>query len=629
MTSLPGPVWPTATTPLRPLPLDAVVLGDGMLGRLQRENSTTSIPTGEEHLADAGAWVNYENCATHPQGFDGPYNGPVYEDGEAYKWLEAAAWDAGRSAGGNPGLLDLVARRTALVAAAQAPDGYLNTFVQLGGRPERYGRLDVDHEIFNNGALIQSAVAQFRATGRRALLDVARRVADHLEATFGPAETQRTGTCGHPVAEMALVELYRTTGERRYLDLARYFVDVRGHGVLAPDHCGRQSYLSDRVPVRETTSPEGHAVRAVYLAAGATDVAVEDGDATLLAQLQDQWQAMVETKTYLTGGLGSRWEGESFGDPYELPADRAYAETCAAIASIQWSYRLLLATGEAKYADLVERQFYNAVLPGVSLSGDRYFYVNTLQVRADSDPADEREPAGGRQPWFHTSCCPTNLMRTLASLQTYVATRSADGVQLHQYTTSTVRTDLDAGAVDLEVDTAMPWDGDVTVTVRGSTGGTWTLGLRVPSWADGAAVRVGDAPDVPVTPGSYVDLRREWEPGDVVHLTLPTTPVLVDPHPRVDGVRGCVAVRRGPLVHTLEQVDLPDDVLVDDVTLVGTTLRTERDPDLFDGVLGPVPVVVADGRSATGAPVALRLVPYFAWDNRGTGPMRVWIPFSD
>ncbi len=382
-----GPVDPIAPVIMSPLPFDAVRLGDGVLGDLQRDNGAVSVPRGAGHLEDQGAWTNFDNVAAGRT--DADYHGPCFEDGEAYKWLEAVAWEAART--GDQACLDWLAGYSERIGAAQAGDGYLNTFIQAGGRPTRYERLAWDHEIFNNGALIQSAVAQYRATGAEGLLGIARRAADHLDATFGPEKQQ--GTCGHPLIEMALVELYRATGERRYLALATFFVDIRGRDLIDPPHGFGDAYHSDRIPVRETTVPEGHAVRAIYLAAGATDVAIERQDHELLEQLKLQWQNMIEQKTYLTGGLGSRWEGEAFGDPYELPSDRSYAETCAAIAGIQWSWRLLLATGETRYADLIERQLYNAVLPGIGLDGDSYFYANALQLRAGCGRL--RHPDGG------------------------------------------------------------------------------------------------------------------------------------------------------------------------------------------------------------------------------------------
>lgn len=638
-----GPVAPVGATMLRPLPLRSVLLGGGFLGALQRANSEVSIPMGDSHLRDRGAWRNFVQVAggdrptSDPEAAQAAYNGPCYEDAEAYKWLEAVAWEASRSTAGQPE--EWLAEHTAEIAGAQAEDGYLNTYVQSGCRPERYRNLDFDHEIFNNGAMIQSAVAQYRTTGRTALLDVARRTADHLCREFGTGPDQRPGFCGHPVAEMGLVELYRATGEQRYLDQAAYFVEARGHSLLAPEDQRRAGYLSDRVPVRQARSPEGHAVRAIYLAAGATDVAIETGDASLLTALESQWEQMTRTKMYATGGLGSRWEGESFGNPYELPSDVGYGETCAAIACLQWNWRLLLATGRARYADLFEWQLYNAVLPGVSLDRTRFFYVNALQVRADSNDTDERAPSRGRKPWFGTSCCPTNLMRTVASLQHYVATATDTGVQVHQYGAGTIRAELANGTIALNVETDYPRDGRILLTVDEAPEEPTAIELRIPGWASGAAVSLHtsaqSAPTQQPTVGDYLAQRRSWKVGDRIELDLPLPPRLLHGHPRVEGIRGSVAIARGPLLYAVEQADHPDQVLVDDLGLTDDQLTEVSDDTMIDNF----PMITATGMamadpselygppaSDAGAPVQIRALPYFQWGNRGPGPMKVWLP---
>ena len=343
-------------------------------------------------------------------------------DSDIYKWLEAAAWEYGRQP--SQELLDGVREVTAEVAAAQAEDGYLDSVAQEQdgslGRRGRYADLTWSHEMYCAGHLFQAAVAVVRATGERALLDVALKLADHLDATFGDGEGQLRDVDGHPVVEMGLVELFRETGERRYLELASWMVEARGTGIIE-GHGKDSTYFSDRVRVREATTVEGHAVRAVYLTAGAADVAVETGDAELLAALGRQFDHMLATKTYVTGGLGSRWDMEAFGDPYELPSDRAYAETCAAIGGVQWAWRMLLATGEAKYADVAERMLHNGFPAGVSLGGDEYFYVNPLQVRTGAHADEGRSPAHGRRGWFDCACCPPNIMRTWSSLDSYTA----------------------------------------------------------------------------------------------------------------------------------------------------------------------------------------------------------------
>jgi DUF1680 family protein len=614
----PGPVDPTlnARTTFRPLPFGDAPITGGFWAERQRVNREVTIPVGAEQLEAAGSFENFKAAAA---GQHGTYYGRVFQDGEVYKWLEALAWEQAREP--DPQFAVWQREVTGLIGDAQEPDGYLNTFEQVTDY-DRFHDLAVNHEIYNVGTLAEAAVAQVRAGQDDGLIAIARRAVAQLGQTFGPG--RREGVCGHPQIEMALTELFRVTGDPDDLALARYFVDARGHGLITPvgrDRFRGSTFYSDRVPVRATTVPEGHAVRAVYLASGATDLAIETGDAELLAALRRQWQAMTETKTYLTGGVGAHWDGESFGDPFELPTSRAYAETCAAIGSVQWAWRLLLATGDARYADLIERTLYNAILPGVSLSGDRFFYVNALQLRGDAPAAEEpKVVANGRQPWFPTSCCPTNVARTLSSLEHYFTTGSADGLQVHQYAPMRVR----SGEIEVDVATNYPWDGSVQFEVRATGSAAWMLSLRIPAWAAGAELAVNGQPaGEGVEPGGYARIRRQWSPGDVVTLTLPMPPRLTRPDERIDAVRGCLAIERGPLVYCLEQADQPEGALVDQVRIEDGPLAAVAEP----GLLGGITVVEAPGRtSARGEPVTLRAVPYFTWANRELGAMRVWIP---
>jgi DUF1680 family protein len=626
--------------------LDDVRLTGGIWADRQAVNRDVTICAGAEQLEAVGAFENFKMARARHRG---TYHGPVYQDGEVYKWLEALAWEQAREPSGR--LASWQKDISDLVAHAQAQDGYVNTFVQVTSNDgDRFADLASNHEIFNVGALTQAAVAQVRSGHDDGLADVALRAVDQLAATFGPG--RRRGVCGHPLIEMALAELFRLTGQGRYLRQAQYFVDQRGQGLLAGSALGPPSYFSDRVPVREATTVEGHAVRAVYLAAGATDVGVEAHDNELLAALRRQWEAMLTTKMYLTGGLGSRWEGESFGDPYELPNDRAYCETCAAVASVQWAWRLLLLTGDARYADLIERTLFNAVLPGLSLGGDRFFYVNVLQLRAgaiDDGDDDGRSPAGGRRPWFGTSCCPTNLMRTISSLANYCFTRSDRGLQVQQYAPSTVHAVVAGAAVVADIATGYPWDGEIEITVRETGEGPWELALRVPVWAAGASVTVNGGEDpFSAEPGTYWRAERSWSRGDTVRLSLPMEPHLTTGSDRVDAVRGCAAIERGPLVYCLEQADQPAGVLVDDVVLERGNMTCQVRPDLLGGVT-TVEVPGAAVLCAPGTPpyrrdrpaltgrnpnlvagqrAALLAVPYYAWANRGPGAMRVWVPLA-
>jgi DUF1680 family protein len=619
-----GPVAPApgATLHLRPVPLDGARITGGLLADRQRANGENAVPSGLERLEKAG---NLDNLRIAAGAMTGTPHGPIFMDSDVYKWLEAVAWEYGR----RPAEELLKAQRevTAIVAAAQQPDGYLNSVVQLTGEGERYRDLPWSHEHYCAGHLMQAAVAQVRCTGDRALLDVAVRFADHLVATFG--EDRRHDVDGHPLVELGLVELYRETGNAAYLELARYFLDARGHGLM--ESYGKEpTYFSDRVPVREQTTVEGHAVRAVYLTAAAADIAIETGDDTLLRKLEEQFAHMAATKTYLTGGLGSRWDGEAFGDEYELPPDRAYAETCAAVGGFQWAWRMLLATGAARYADMAERMLLNGVLAGVSLGGTEYFYVNPLQLRGGAHPDENRSPAHGRRGWFDCACCPPNVMRTLASLDGYLATTDADGLQIHLYAPSTVTAD----DIGVEVETGYPWNGVIRVRVTGTPPGEWTLSLRVPGWAPGATLTV-DGQSSDAEAGTYATVRRAWQPGDVAELVLPMPVALAEPDERIDAVRGCVAIERGPLVYAVEEAD---GVPVDDLRLdPAAGLDAEHRPDLLEGVTvvtgrgsvarrDPHPWPYAGPAIADETRVEVTAVPYFAWANRGVGSMRVWLP---
>ncbi|WP_129788377.1 glycoside hydrolase family 127 protein [Promicromonospora panici] len=629
-----GPAEPSgdARVLLRPLAVGQVTIDAGLWRRTADVNRSAAIPEGLEQLEKAGNLRNLEIAAGKAEG---EAIGPIFADSDVHKWLEAAAWEYAREP--DQQLLNDQLRITALLAAAQADDGYLDSVPMLRNVP-RYSDLPWSHELYCAGHLFQAAVAQVRGTGRRELLDVAVRLADHLVATFGDGDGQLREVDGHPVVEMGLVELFRETGTRAYLDLARWFVEARGTGIIE-GHGKEPTYFSDRVPVREATTVEGHAVRAVYLGAGAADVAIETGDAELLAALDTQYRSMEREKQYVTGGLGARWEGEAFGDPYELPTDRGYAETCAAIGGVQWAWRMLLATGEARYADQIERMLYNGFLAGVSLGGTEYFYVNPLQLRSDAHADENRSPTHGRRTWFDCACCPPNIMRTVSSLTGYLATADGPSLQLHQYAPGTITVQLAGGTLRLRVETRYPDEGRIALHIEEAPDAEATLALRIPAWADGATLDGAS-----VAAGSYTRATRRFAAGDTVVLDLPMTPRLTVADPRVDAVRGSVAIERGPLVYALEQPDQEDGAIVDDLRIdVAAPLSDEFRPDLLGGVTvvrargavapGPDPDAVApygpaSSASATEATreVTLTAVPYYAWANRGPQPMRVWVP---
>ncbi|MGP3931107.1 glycoside hydrolase family 127 protein [Nonomuraea sp. KM88] len=606
------PVVPSSGV-LSPLGLDAVRLSPGFWGDRVALNREVTIAHCQE-------WEEREGWIGNFRG-ERPRRGREFSDSEIYKLLEAMAW---ADHPGLPALAETVAR-------AQEGDGYLNT--RWSG--SRYTDFAWGHELYCYGHLIQAGVARLRVHGEDRLTEVAVRAADHVCRRF----MEGTETCGHPVIEMALVELYRATGTERYLEMARRFVERRGLPALADIPFGR-AYYQDDLPVRRAQVFRGHAVRALYLASGVVDVAVETGDEELLKAVEAQWERTVARRTHLTGGMGSRHADESFGEDYELPPDRAYNETCASIASIMLSHRLLLATGDARYADLAERTLYNMLATGVALDGRSFFYANPLQVRVPAVPLEgvNHAPEGGlRSPWFDVSCCPNNIARTMASLPAYVATSSAGGIQIHHLTPSEIR----HGRLAVRVETGYPWTGSVRVRVL--EGGPGGITLRVPAWASGATIvhvpapapgapPPGDPAVRPASPG-YVSVEGPCRAGDEIRLELPMAPRWTFPDRRIDALRGSAAVERGPLVYCAESV-ADEPPLGDLAARVGPPVEREMDgvvelevaAALGSGGDGGWPYAPVAGGRAGGADVTLRLVPYHRWGNRGPATMRVWLP---
>ena len=634
-----------ARTALRPT--EDPVVRTGFWAARQQVNARVGIPQGPFLLESAG---NLDDLRLVARGAVGEYHGDYpFMDSDVYKWLEAGSWQLARLYPDSPEgrrLAEDVERLIGLVADAQQPDGYINTWFQAGKGEGRFTDLRWGHELYCAGHLIQAAVAHHRATGRTRLLEIARRFADHIDSIFGPVGSGKpiNGFDAHPEVETALVELYRETGERRYLDLAGYFVDGHGHGLV-----GGEAYCQDRVPVREARTVEGHAVRQLYLLAAVADLAAETGEQELRDAGERLWSAMAATKTHLTGGVGAHHDKEEFGDPYELPTERAYCETCAAIASIQFSWRMALLTGQARYSDLVERTLFNGFLSGVSLDGESWLYINPLQVR-DGHDDQGGDKSARRTAWFRCACCPPNVMRLLASLEHYLASTDGDGIQLHQYAGGTFRGEASGSPVVVSVNTEYPWDGRITVSVEEAPADVpWTLSLRIPQWCDRFTAQYAEQTDDETSASledGWLRLTRTWKTGERVVLELDMEPRLTSADPRVDAVRGCVAIERGPLVYCLEQVDNPGGGLDDVVIDTSHPLAAKHRPDLLGGVTtvlgsgyrratapqgwwpypsGPATAADAPDPAVDGR-IDLAAIPYFAWANRQDGAMRVWLP---
>jgi DUF1680 family protein len=648
--------------------MTVVRLNDEFWEPRRRINRTITLPSQYRWLEETGRLRNFQRAAGE---VGGEFQGRFFNDSDVYKWLEAASFAlAGLAANeGERGreLEQLVDGVIAEIVAAQSPDGYLNTYFTFEREAERWTDLTTKHEMYCAGHFIQAAIAHHRATGRRSALDVAVRLANHICATFGP--TARAGTDGHEEIEMAMVELARETGDRRYLDQAGFLLDQRGRAVSGRPVISGSPYHQDHLPVREQREIVGHAVRATYLACGVADVAAETGDAGLRDALDALWQSAFTRKAYLPGGLGAHWAGEAVGADYQLPSERAYTETCAAIGGFMWNWRMLGLAGPsaggvanvARFADWMEIALYNGILAGLSLDGTEYFYQNPL-----ADDGHHR-----RQPWFGTACCPPNIARLLLALPGYLYGTSAEGLWVHHYAAGEARIGLGesptgntavarglvprsgvapsdnpgsngrTGAVALRVETNYPWDGSIRLRIEEAPEAPWSLFLRVPGWCEQPCLTVNGAPAAAeFQPGSYAELRREWRPGDEVALDLPMPVRRVVAHPRIAATTGRVALMRGPLVYCLEGVDHPGVDLRDVVVRADTQFRTERRPALLGGIVtilgeaqGASPAAW-DGQlyaSASRRPqperrtVPLTAVPYYAWANRAPGQMQVWL----
>jgi DUF1680 family protein len=598
-----------------------VQLTAGLLHERFQTNIAAGIPAGWRQLWESYTIPNfYVVSGRRP----GEVQGPRYIDSDGYKWLEAACWAYAHTQ--DETLKAWIDEFVDVIEAAQEEDGYVNTHFMGERKSLRFTDLDHAHEIYCFGHLTQAAIAHHRVTGEDKLLNVARRFADLLYRLFGPEG--RWGTCGHPEAEMALIELYRETGERRYLQLASRMVDARGQ---KPPVLDGSIYLLDHAPFREQREAVGHAVRALYLYAGATDLYMETGEPALLETLHALWEDVFTRKAYVTGGLGARYEGEAFGLAYELPNLRAYAETCAAIAGFMWNWRMLQVEAQARYADWMEIALYNGILSGVSLDGTRYFYMNPLESRGGYE----------RSPWFGCACCPPNVHRTLASLPGYLYGLDEQTVYLHFYAGSQLDTRLpDGQPVQIRVQTDYPWSGDILLQ---PSAGSYALALRIPGWASDVELRV-NGERVEAVPGSYAIVQREWRDGDSVQLTLPMPIELLRANPRIEEDRASGMLRRGPVVYCVEQTDLPAGDLMDLYLPEETSgLRAEYVPSLLGRVVAIEGNALLDTVPRDSQPlyvpasryvpprhreVPVRWVPYYAWANRGAGAMKVWLPLA-
>lgn len=613
---------PVAT--MRSIPVRAVHMGPGFWSDRMRINRERSIPTLLEQLEAHGVVDNFRRISGAKRL---ERRGPLYTDSDLYKWMEAAAFVL--QSGDDPKLRETVDRLTAEISAAQEPSGYLNTYYVEERRNRRFTEMQRGHELYCLGHLLQAGVAWYRATGRRNLLDVGVKFANYMVDNFGPSK--RPALTGHPELEMAMVELYRTTGDRRYLDFAGYLLSgVERERLKLRDNDVR--YMFSGKPFTSRTQFEGHAVRAMYAASGAADYQAETENPAYAETLERLWRDATGAKTYITGGVGSRAQGEAFGEPYELPNAQAYTESCAAISAMMFNWRLLLMKGEARFADSIERALYNGINSGMSLDGVLYCYRNPLESAGEKI----------RNPWYDTTCCPPNLQRTFASLPGYLYGTSKDGVWVNFFHASTLDWRLESGVkLTLEQRTEYPWKGTVEIGVKPAAPEEFTLRVRIPEWAAGARVSVNGAAAAAAKPGQYLALRRSWRAGDVAKVELPMAPRLTESNPRVRENNGRVAVERGPLVYCLEQPDNPGVNVLDAFLARGGVFTEEfrkdlgvlslRHPGLSAAFAGAPLYRRLGGEAAAlraARPIPLTLIPYYAWANRDNSTMLVWLPLA-
>jgi len=610
---------------LHPVPVRAVRFQAGFWKTRQDVTIGRSLPTLLELLEQNGIVDNFRRLAGADR--QPPRRGPLFTDSDLYKWMEAAAWSL--QVRPDPKLEATLDELTRTILAAQEPSGYLNTWFVEERAPLRWQQQVTGHELYCLGHLLQAGIAYYRSTGKRALLDGGIRFVEYLLRDFGPAPKQPLLT-GHPELELALAELYRTTGDRRYLGLAAYLfsgVDRERLKLRERD----MVYIFSGKPFTESTQLEGHAVRALYAATGAADYVLETGDEAFRRTISRLWEDLAYRKMYVTGGVGSRAAGETFGDAYELPNAQAYTESCAAIAGMLFGQRLLHLTGEAKYADLMERALYNGICSGMSSSGTLYCYRNPLAA-----PASDRI----RNPWYSTTCCPPNLQRTFTALGAYFFSTSASGAWVHFYDNATLDWKLESGTpLRLTVKTSMPWQGETEILVSPQKPEEFTLYLRIPSWSLTTRAELnGEAYRGPVRPNEYLALKRLWNPGDRVKLVFDMTPRRVFANPRVSEDYGKATLQRGPFIYCLEQRDNPE-VAVFDAALDGSApVETFPATDALAGA-----VLLRTGGFAFSPPlteqplysyqpavpsrrVRLTWIPYYAFHDRGPADYTVWLP---
>lgn len=608
--------------PIDPVPFTSVKVDGGFWGQRLQASREVTVPLAFSKCEETGRYRNFENAA-HPSDTI-HVGGFSFDDTDVYKTIEGASYLLQTYP--DEKLKNYIDSVLVIVAGAQEPDGYLYTARTMNPKhphewagSKRWEKVEeLSHEFYNLGHMLEAAVALYQATGQRNFLDIAIRYADCVIREVGPNPGQVVRVPGHQIAEMGLAKLYLATGDKKYLDQAKFFLDYRGK----TEH--RDPYNQTHLPVLEQKEAVGHAVRATYMYAGMADVAALTGDQGYIHAIDTIWDNIVSKKMYITGGIGSTNDGEAFGANYELPNTTAYNETCAAIGMVYVNHRLFLLHGDSKYYDVLERTLYNGLISGVSLEGDAFFYPNPLEVR--------KERKYQRQAWFGCACCPSNISRFIPSLPGYVYAVKDNDVYVNLFMGNTSTLQVNGKPVTLKQETAYPYSGEVKLVIE-EANQPFTMKVRIPGWARNEAmpsdlyafadglqsqysVKInGEVIKTELQQG-YCSISRDWKTGDVVELSLDLQPRLVKANNQVEADRGRVAVQCGPIVYCAESPD--NEQSIGSITLNGLTqLKVEWQPEKLHGINQ----IVTDN--------GVTLIPYYAWAHRGVSDMEVWIPFEN
>jgi hypothetical protein len=632
----------TADYTIQGIPFNKVSISDQFWLPKIEINRTVTIPASFKKCEETGRVENFVLAAKKTGKFLTTF---PFDDTDIYKTIEGASFSM--TVHPDKALDNYVDSLITLVAKAQEPDGYLYTARTIdpahphdwSGKNRWEQESVLSHELYNSGHLFEAAAAHYLATGKRNFLNIALKNADLLVSVFGP--DKRAVAPGHEIVEMGLVRLYRITNEKKYLDLAKFFIDCRGKNIDP-----KRSYFQDQVPIVQQDEAVGHAVRAGYLYSGVADVAALTGNKDYINAIDKIWENMVTKKFYITGGIGAAHDGERFGENYELPNLTAYNETCAAIANVYWNYRMFLLHGDAKYIDVMERSLYNNVIAGVGLDGKTFFYPNPLECDAKF-----KFNSGGsldRQPWFDCSCCPTNLCRFLPSVAGYVYAQKQNSVFVNLFVASGTKINLnEKTSVEINQQTSYPWDGAVKIAVNPSKKSTFDVCLRIPGWVrnqpvpgnlysyinpvtETVAININGKPADYKTENGYAVIYREWKQGDVIGYTLPMNIHRVEANAKLEADANKVALERGPIVYCVEGADNKDAfgnvILPDDASLTAAFDNNKLNGIEVITINGIVFQPSADGKTIQAKNQALTAIPYYSWCNRGINKMQVWLP---